>query len=876
MSINVEDFIPVYQYGDVYSKKEFRELELDKRETIGSGLLKHQKLVARLLSPYTPYDELYLFHLPGSGKSCSSIGTIELALKQMPDVFKKAVVILPNAELLKKFLYEIVYTCSDGHYKPDESKLEGDDLRPTDPRQIHAWRMRMAKKATAGTYQLYTHESFYNQVLSNSTLTQLKNQFNNTIIVIDEVHRLIDSVVYESYWSFLHALDNRKILLLSGTPMKNEYEEISPLMNLIMPENQQLPSRPTVEDIETCRGRVSFLRSNTGIQTEYIGRVLPPMEFLKLYYSRMSEFQYSVYSRVYRSEPRGLRPESISASMFVFPNRMYGKEGFNYYVRRSRRGNYSITDDFTSSFRGDYQNRLRILSEFSSKYAEVIRHILNHPQQNVFVYCENIKGSGAVMLGYCLEQFGYSRFRGGGRMRKAARYAILSPTLEDNGSLESILSSFNQKSNRNGEFVQVLIGGAAIAEGFTFRSVQQIHILQPHWNLSTLDQVVARGVRLGAHRFLGEGVPVSIYRHVAVHPSQSPTIDVQIYKIAEDKDIQIKQTERILKEISLDCQLTLKRNIVQGDIRECDYSSCEYKCSYPDWSVMKYDTYLQYYLPESEVVNSSNAITTELRERGTYDIDEKTSDVDYRAIRGLLHNMLDTSLGRRWINYSRGRLYLAPTARSQDSTDVYYSLNPYVKPTPRFQYYMELQLSQIAQQKIRTVIGYPLEERMVMLSKLPSFIIGYFIERSVDAGLGASEMVDTILEQYQNYIHRLGDEVFVAADANRLRKRTGNGRWQDASDDDKHDLLSKYTRNNPHKVFGRLSGDKLTIVDLTKEKNLERLLLAGKSCRSYTKSDQLALLRRLGIEDTGRTNEERCDILQNWFLEQDIIFHEGI
>lgn len=878
--IDIASFIPVYNYGDVYSKYEFRELELPEIERIREGLLKHQRLIARLLSPYTPYDELFLLHEAGTGKTGSAIGTIELALEQMPDIYKKAVVILPNQELLKKFLYEIVYTFAGGKYKPDESKLGEGDERPDDPSEIQKWRMRMARKMTAGTYQLYTHESFYNQVLSTSTVEQLKRQYSNTIIVIDEVHRLVKSTIYEAYWSFLHAVDNRKILLLTGTPMKNEYKEISPLMNLIMPEDQQLPSPPSEEDIHRCRGRVSYLRSNTGIVEKYVGRVLPPMQFLKLYYSRMSDFQYSVYSQTYRNETDGLRPDSISASMFVFPNRMIGKEGFEYYVNRSRRGNYTISEQFTRVFRGDVQNRLRTLSHFSCKYAEVVRHIVNNPDQNVFVYCENIKGSGAVMLGYCLEQFGFSRLRSGGRMGKAQRYAILSPTMEDNGTLESILSPFNQKSNRNGDYLRVLIGGSAVSEGFTLRSIQQIHILQPHWNLSTLDQVVARGVRLGAHRWLGRDIPVRIFRHVAVHPQQSPTIDIQVYKIAEDKDIIIKQTERILKEVSIDCQLTRRRNIDDKGVdysRACDYAMCEYKCAYPDWSVMKYDTYYQYYLPYSEVLRASNDITTQLLTEGAYDIDEKTTDIHLKATKGLLYNMLTTPLGRRWVNYNRGRLYLAPTPRSQDSTDVYYSLNPHVTPTPDFQYYVELQLAEVAQQAIRPVIGYPLSVRMDMLDTLPSFVQGYFVERALDASDNkeTTEMVEAVLEKYENYIHNLGGITYVSTNSNQLRKRDGD-RWSNATDEDLADLLMTYTHNNPKKVFARVDKHKFIIVDLTKPIPPQRILLAGKACSSYTKKEVLAMMRRLGITTKGNTNEERCEILRDWFENSNFIFHEGL
>ena len=48
--------------------------------------------------------------------------------------------------------------------------------------------------------------------------------------------------IYKEMHRFLHLIENKKVLLLSGTPMKDRPEEISTIMNLILPTNQQLPT----------------------------------------------------------------------------------------------------------------------------------------------------------------------------------------------------------------------------------------------------------------------------------------------------------------------------------------------------------------------------------------------------------------------------------------------------------------------------------------------------------------------------------------------------------------------------------------------------------------------------------------------------------
>ncbi len=41
---------------------------------------------------------------------------------------------------------------------------------------------------------------------------------------------------------FIHLLTNKKVLLLTGTPMKDGPQEIASLMNLILPLTQQMPT----------------------------------------------------------------------------------------------------------------------------------------------------------------------------------------------------------------------------------------------------------------------------------------------------------------------------------------------------------------------------------------------------------------------------------------------------------------------------------------------------------------------------------------------------------------------------------------------------------------------------------------------------------
>ena len=110
------------------------------------------------------------------------------------------------------------------------------------------------------------------------------------IIVIDEVHNLREQGktsglnIYNQFHRFLHVIEGCKILILSGTPMKDSVDEIASIMNLITPMDKQLPTGQTFineyfdmegpeifkvkqskkrELKQVFKGKVSFLKAMT-------------------------------------------------------------------------------------------------------------------------------------------------------------------------------------------------------------------------------------------------------------------------------------------------------------------------------------------------------------------------------------------------------------------------------------------------------------------------------------------------------------------------------------------------------------------------------------------------------------------------------------
>lgn len=173
------------------------------------------------------------------------------------------------------------------------------------------------------------------------------------------------------------------------------------------------------------------------------------------------------------------------------------------------------------------------------------------------------------------------------------------------------MDAINSNNNTYGQMIKIVIGNEAISEGIDFHNIRQVHILEPWYNVSALEQIIGRAVRTCSHKKLKpEERNVEIFQYASTPAKgsgkkamETETIDEYNYRKSEIKDVKIKQVERVLKENAVDCFLNKYGNIFvdnrainivtsrgqrikhkMGDksfSRECDYmKECNYKCSW--------------------------------------------------------------------------------------------------------------------------------------------------------------------------------------------------------------------------------------------------------------------------------------------------------
>ncbi len=318
-------------------------------------------------------------------------------------------------------------------------------------------------------------------------------------------------------------------------------------------------------------------------------------------------------------------------------------------ILRKKNKNYVLSKEFKNILtnngtdKNNPQAILKNIRKFSSKYADCIKEIIDHPNENCFVYCKMVEGSGAILFGCLLSLFNFERSRGYEKFDDETHsfVDVIDEEIDDSGNilerehqvaitkkrysyvtsitttppeLARVLNIYNNPLNNTGKYLQVIIGSHLIGEGVSLKNVRQIHILTPHWNNSETEQAIGRGIRFRSHNSLPPDQRyVKIFRHASVPKSGFKSLDLVMYKLSEDKDYLMKQIERQAKISAVDCALNIKRNLrletperlaegLPSDIdysRDCDYTTCKYKCEFvpeiSDDPELITDTYKLYY-----------------------------------------------------------------------------------------------------------------------------------------------------------------------------------------------------------------------------------------------------------------------------------------
>ena len=604
--------------ADLNTLKRMREDACATSSSYDFKLQPQQRFLRRVLSPDSPTQSLLMAHGVGSGKTCTAIQVAEEYIIR-PEFQDKRVLVLANPSIQENFKNQIFdisrvnvdpdgivrsKQCTGRRYLDAIQRAMPDAFKSADA----ASREKARNTASRILKEFYEFQGYgeFGNILERQRVNEkmtpkdidawIRNTFSNRLIIVDEAHNLRETsetetsakIVSDALKKVIQTAEGVTLVLLTATPMYDKFNEILDYFNLFL-WNERKQERTTniqTSDIftetgdfvtpeaqtrfrELCDTYVSYIRGENPFTFPFrlnpsTSMIAPPdrtedvygrpittqRKYLTLSAAPMSEYQESIVA------PLTLKGLTEHRTVCVMP----GNKEFSDVFRREE-GQYAYVDEpFLAPSH---------VAKYSAKFASVLKCI-KEGKGVVFVY-SNMVEYGAQLFAMCLEEHGFRPAFGQTLLGEtsgetpggsAGRYALFTSDTSD-ADIKRTLGRLRRRENMNGQDVRVIVASPKVSEGVDFRYVRQIHILDPWFNMSRMEQVIGRGTRTCSHSLLDfDDQNCTVYLHVCRgSKGTKEMLDEYIYReIVEQKAIKIAKVKKAVMEAAMDCSLELPVN----------------------------------------------------------------------------------------------------------------------------------------------------------------------------------------------------------------------------------------------------------------------------------------------------------------------------
>lgn len=356
------------------------------------------------------------------------------------------------------------------------------------------------------------------------------NSTKKGLLIVDEAHRLKNSGTQRSQQLRNVSNNFSKVLLLTGSPIQNAPSEIAPLINTAAGENRlptdkkvfnkayvkQYIDRPNLfekiftdkkpEMVVGIKNKEFFAKMVEGLvdyyepsKTDYpsVKSINVPVD--------MNEKQTELYNYYEKNLPKGLK-EKIKYSLPPTKQESGALNSFFSAVRQISNTSGAFSKDKTS--------------EPSPKIQAIVNNISRSPNQSL-VY-SNYLESGVQAISERLK-------------KKGVPHGVYT------GSLSSKEKSQLVNDYNSGKLRSLLVSSSG-GEGLDLKNTREVHILEPHFNRSKIDQVVGRAARFQSHTALPEkNRNVTVYNYTSRLPLQRKTLLQKLHITDPTRDPSIDQ-----------------------------------------------------------------------------------------------------------------------------------------------------------------------------------------------------------------------------------------------------------------------------------------------------------------------------------------------
>ena len=366
---------------------------------------------------------------------------------------------------------------------------------------------------------IYSYEKF-------SDMVKEKKVPNDCILVLDEAHRLRNSngIIARNILNFAKT-KAFKTVFLSGTPMYNFPWDISPIINVLnthVPQNR-IPhmknafkamfyeqQRDAPYGFRVKNANV-FKRATFRVVSKYTNINLDeyPLVFRETRQVIMHEEQERLHRAVQNKTLQQANLNSLRNQTYDAVNSV---KGINYFLAQTRQ----LSNVIKGQPNVVYPKIKAIYDEIKqyNKYPVIVYS--NFLQAGIYPLAKYIATKG---------ELAYETLDG--QMSAAAK--------------QNLVDDYN-----SGE-IQILLVSSAGSEGLDFRNTRAIHIMEPHFNDTKIQQVIGRGVRYRSHESLDEDErTIKIYRWVAKLRSNSLSADQLLVMMSDKKEAVINAFSNLI------------------------------------------------------------------------------------------------------------------------------------------------------------------------------------------------------------------------------------------------------------------------------------------------------------------------------------------
>ncbi len=608
-------------------KKEFTKYSLASTSNSKNSLKPHQQWIANYINPKTPFKGLLVYHETGTGKTCTAISVAENFREELAKKHKKIFILSSEniKEEFYRTISNPgnSFKCTGDTY---HDMLRNSQINQKNINSKINEFYNFMTHYTFGSKLLDKIEQMVKNKSSDEEIIKyIKKEYSGSVIIIDEAQHLrakFDSndkkksgekPIHDAIDLISKHADDVKMLFLTATPMydnpteiiwiinvlirlneKNNIEELD-INDIFMNENNGYKFTENGEEkfIDAIKGKVTFLRNGNPtnfplslvdpdamsekpktIVNDFNGNKLNDSHIPMLTISEMSESHYKIIEKLQNDNEKmdSFHMQSMQMHNVSWHTKIDDKSpdsgGIKKYFKITQSdGSPKIYSPINKNF---FDN----LNEYAPKIQTIVNNILEMDSGIAFIFSQFIS-SGVIPMILALEANGFSKYDGKAsdikhldktNVRDKGRYLVITSDKELSGTKKQQLEWINiarSKGNEYGNNIRVIIASGSGGEGIDLKWIRQVHIMEPHFHFSQIEQAVGRAIRNNSHIELEkEKRNCTIFYHSVIYPKRvnKESVDMYLYRIAMRKRKATNNVRKIIQENSITCNFFKKLN----------------------------------------------------------------------------------------------------------------------------------------------------------------------------------------------------------------------------------------------------------------------------------------------------------------------------